>query len=230
MGFAGVRDTISAWRCGYQPRSSIFLRIPRTRCHSQFVVSPHSHLRHWNQPGSPCFLTWRLAGSLPVQRIAESWTTEGAGFLAFDKVLDARATGPQWLTRPGIARAVIGALYAGQRKGFYELGSWVVMPNHVHALICPVGDLSKIVSGIKVTSAKEANRLLNRTGAFRSRDYFDRCARNSAEERRIMSYIENNPVKAGLCRDASAWAYSSASGVIGTGDFPHGDAATSRVL
>ena len=107
---------------------------------------------------------------------------------------------------------MIGALYAGQQKGFYELGSWVVMPNHVHALICPVGDLSKIVSGIEVTSAKEANRLLNRTGAFRSRDYFDRCARNSAEERRIMSYIENNPVKAGLCRDASAWAYSSASG------------------
>ncbi len=150
------------------------------------------------------FLTWRLAGSLPVQRIAESWTTEGAGFFAFDKVLDARATGPQWLTRPGIAPAVIGALYAEQQKGFYELGSWVVMPNHVHALICPVGDLSKIVSGIKVTSAKEANRLLNRTGAFRSRDYFDRCARNSAEEHRIMSYIENNPVKAGLCRDASA--------------------------
>ncbi len=42
-----------------------------------------------------CFLTWRLAGSLPVQRIAESWTKEGAGFLATDKVLDARATGPQ---------------------------------------------------------------------------------------------------------------------------------------
>jgi len=128
-----------------------FPENPRTSCHSQFVLSPHSHLRHWNQPGSPCFLTWRLAGSLPVQRIAESWTTEGARFLAFDKVLDARATGPQWLTRAGIARAVIGALYAGQQKGFYELGSWVVMPNHVHALICPVSDLSKIVSGIKVT-------------------------------------------------------------------------------
>jgi hypothetical protein len=109
-----------------------------------------------------------------VQRIAQSWTTEGARFLAFDKLLDARATGPQWLTRPGIARAVIGALFGGQDKGFYELGSWVVMPNHVHALICPVGDLSKIVSGIKVTGAKEANRLLNRTGAFWSRDYFDR--------------------------------------------------------
>jgi REP element-mobilizing transposase RayT len=78
------------------------------------------------------------------------------------------------------------------------------MPNHVHAPICPVGDLSQIVSGIEVTSAKEANRLLNSTGAFWSRDYFDRCARNSAEERRIMSYIANNPVKAGLCRGASA--------------------------
>jgi len=73
--------------------------------------------------------------------------------LSLRQGFDARATGPQWLTCPGIARAVIRALYAGQQKGFYELGSWVVMPNHVHALICPVGDLSRIVSGIKVTSA-----------------------------------------------------------------------------
>ncbi len=115
-----------------------------------------------------CFLTWRLAGSLPVRRIAESWTTEGAGFLAFDKVLDARATGPRWLTRPGIARAVIGTLYAGQQKGFYELGSWVVMPNHVHALIRPLCDLSRIVSGIRrKESFIEQNRRVPEPGLFR---------------------------------------------------------------
>jgi len=149
--------------------------------------------------------------------MASSWTTEGAKFVASDKVLDAPAVGPQWLIRQDIARAVIGALYAGQQKGFYELGSWVVMPNHVHALICPVGELSKIVSGIKVTSAKAANRLLNRAGPFWSRDYFDRCVRNSTEELRIIDYIENNPVQAGLCSQASAWTYSSASGTTERG-------------
>jgi REP element-mobilizing transposase RayT len=188
-----------------------------TILHSPFVISPHSHLPHWNQPGTPCFLNWRLAGSLPSQRIAESLTTEGAKFVAFDNALDARVTGPQWLSCPGVARAVIATLYAGQQKGLYELGSWVVMPNPVHALICPVSDLPKIVSGIKVTSAKAANRLLNRTSPFWSRDYFDRCVRNSTEELRIIHYIENNPVKAGLCSKVSAWIYSSASGITERG-------------
>jgi len=98
-----------------------------------------------------------------------------------------------------------------------NLGSWVVMPNHVHALLYPLADLSRVVSGIKVTSAKQANRLLNRTGAFWSRDYFDRWVRNSREEQRIARYIENNPVKAGLCCEASAWACSSASGTVERG-------------
>lgn len=171
---------------------------------------------HWKRPGAPCFLTWRLADSMPVRRVADFWTTEGARFVAFDRVLDARATGPQWLIQPDIARAVIGVLLAGQDKGFYELGAWVVMPNHVHALICLAGDLSKVVSGIKVTSAKEANRLLDRSGAFWSRDYFDRWVRNSREEQRIVRYIENNPVKAGLCREVSGWPFSSASRKDGT--------------
>src|ERR1039458_8792272 len=174
------------------------------RRHSVCVTRPHCHLPHWKKVGAPCFLTWRLAGSLPVQRIAVLWTTEGAKFLAFDRVLDARVTGPQWLIRPGVAGAVVDVLFTGQDKGFYELGSWVVMPNHVHVLLFPMVDLSRVVSGIKVASAKIANGLLTRTGAFWSRDYFDRWIRNSDEEHRVIRYIESNPVKAGLCADAAA--------------------------
>jgi REP element-mobilizing transposase RayT len=171
----------------------------------------HSRLPHWNRPGAACFLTWRLAGSIPVQRNTDFWTSEGAKFVAFDRVLDARATGPQWLARHDVAQAVASTLSAGQQKGFYELGSWVVMPNHVHLLLCPLVDLSRVVSGIKVASAKEANRLLGRTGAFWSKDYFDRWIRDSVEEQRTIHYIENNPVKAGLCREAAAWPFSSAT-------------------
>ncbi len=75
-------------------RAYQYARLVEMRLPAAFLDFPEN---------STCFLTWRLAGSLPVQRIAESWTTEGAGLSAFDKVLDARATGPQWLTRPGIA-------------------------------------------------------------------------------------------------------------------------------
>ena len=174
------------------------------------VAPLHSRLPHWKRSDAACFLTWRLAGSLPVQRIATFWTSEGAKFTAFDRVLDARATGPQWLSRQEVARAVAGVLFEGRNKGLYELGSWVVMPNHVHVLLYPLVDLSRVVSGIKVASAKEANRLLERSGAFWSRDYFDRWIRDSAGEQRVIRYIENNPVKAGLCREACDWPFSSA--------------------
>jgi len=109
-----------------------FGEIPGNVCHSIHV---HSHLPHWKRSGMACFLTWRLAGSFPVARIADFWTGEGAKFVAFDRVLDARATGPQWLMRPDVARIVVDALFDGRSRGFYELGSWVVMPNHVHLLL-----------------------------------------------------------------------------------------------
>lgn len=143
-------------------------------------------------------------------KLADVWTSEGAKFVAFDRLLDARAAGPRWLSRPDVAEAVISVLFAGQGKGLYELGSWVVMPNHVHVLLFPLVALSRTVLGIKTASARAANRVLGRTGAFWARDYFDRWVRDRDEEQRIVRYIENNHVKAGLCGSASEWVYSSA--------------------
>jgi len=113
--------------------------------------------------------------------------------------------------QPDVVRIVVRTLHEGQNQGFYELGSWVVMPNHIHLVVLPFVRLARVVSGTKVTSARRANRLLGRTGAFWSRDYFDRCIRDSAEEQRVVRYIENNPVKAGLCRHISEWPFSSAN-------------------
>jgi REP element-mobilizing transposase RayT len=41
-------------------------------------------------------------------------------------------------------------------------------------------------------------------------DYFDRYIRNSAHYERTVLYIENNPVKAKLCRAPEEWPFSSA--------------------
>jgi hypothetical protein len=47
-------------------------------------------------------------------------------------------------------------------------------------------------------------------GAFWQDDYFDRYIRDEAHYRRVVRYIENNPVKAGLVRTAAEWPWSSA--------------------
>ena len=77
----------------------------------------------------------------------------------------------------------------------------------------PLGDqdLASTVQSIKGSSAHAANRLLNRSGSrFWARDYFDRRIRDRDHEGPVIWYIENNPVKAGLCGSAPDWPWSSA--------------------
>src|SRR3954464_13898209 len=87
-----------------------------------------------------------------------------------------------------------------------------VMPNHVHALIevRPGYGLDSIVHSWKSYTAKQANRLLGRTGPFWAREYFDRYMRDDRHLLTAAGYIEGNPVKAGLCETVSEWRFSSA--------------------
>jgi putative transposase len=180
-------------------------------------IELRSRLHHNWKPGAAYFVTWRLYGSLPVGRVANVWTTSGAKFLEGDRLLDARATGPVWLADPRIAQSVVEVLHRGRTAGLFELGSWVLMPNHMHLLFQPLESLGHCIAHIKGVSAREANRLLNRTASpFRAKDYFEHRVRDSVEEQRIVRYIEKNPVKAGLCQEIEEWPWSSATEVAGT--------------
>lgn len=96
----------------------------------------------------------------------------------------------------------------GQR---FELLAWVVMPNHVHALL-KTGDtpLSKIIQNWKSIVGVAANKFLSSTGSFWQDDYWDIYMRNEEQAHKAVRYIENNPVKAKLCRAPEEWPFSSA--------------------
>ncbi|MCX7015429.1 MAG: hypothetical protein NTW86_23230, partial [Candidatus Sumerlaeota bacterium] len=70
--------------------------------------------------------------------------------------------------------------------------------------------LHSIMHSIKGYSAREANRVLGRRGSFWQREFFDHWARDEAEYARIVDYMDQNPVKAGLCGAADQWKWSSA--------------------
>ena len=65
------------------------------------------------------------------------------------------------------------------------------------------------MQGWKSYTAKEANRLLGRTGQFWQEDYFDRVIRNEKHLHSAADYIHYNPVKAGLCQQTADWRWSS---------------------
>jgi len=94
----------------------------------------------------------------------------------------------------------------------YRLFAWVVMPNHVHTLMTRFEsyELKDLLHSHKSYTAHEANKILQRTGKFWIDDYFDRYARNEKHFYKTIEYIENNPVKAGLCEKPEDWPFSSA--------------------
>ena len=169
-------------------------------------------LPHWTPEDSIVFVTWRLAGTLPIPML----TTEpeaGKKLQREDYELDRSTQGPLWLEIPGIATIFIEALHHGEEvRGAYELLARVVMPNHVHVVLKPKEALHKIVRWLKATTANRANRLMFKAGQpFWQREYYDHWIRNSKELASVISYVESNPVQAGLAESVSDWRWSSAS-------------------
>lgn len=110
-----------------------------------------------------------------------------------------------------IAQIVKDSLQIGERLGHYRLHAWVVMANHVHLLVTPEIAPARLIASLKGTTARAANKVLGRTGEpFWQAECYDHWVRDEKEFRRIWSYIEGNPVKAGLVSDATAFHWSSA--------------------
>jgi REP element-mobilizing transposase RayT len=129
-----------------------------------------------------------------------------------DRYLDAARCGPAYLRRPEIARIVVNSILKGVELGHYLLRAWVIMPNHVHLLIEPLCDPSKLLKSLKGFTARAANQALGLTGApFWQKESYDHWVRNDEEFVRIVAYIENNPVKAGHVRTPEVFPWSSAS-------------------
>ena len=175
------------------------------------------YLPHFDQDGFTQFITFRLADSVPKQ-VLEKWKAELENNEINDADLRRRVEyyldqnyGKGWLRDPLIANLVQDALlrWDGER---YRLISWVIMPNHGHVLLTPNPgcSVSSIMHSIKSFTAHDANKILERQGQFWAKEYFDRYIRDQRHFANTIAYIENNPVKARLCKTPEEWPYGSA--------------------
>jgi REP element-mobilizing transposase RayT len=184
--------------------------LPTTSHYPQVTIFHTRRLPHYDRLDHPTFLTWRLAGTLPMGRHFSPEATSGEAFLAMDRLLDSARTGPQHLRQPAIANMLVEAIR--YRDGpSYQLHKYVVMPNHVHLLITPHEPLPCLMRSLKRFTAREGNRILGFTGRpFWQAESYDRLVRNDEEFARIASYIEMNPVRAGLAATPEDFPWSSA--------------------
>lgn len=169
-------------------------------------------LPHRDIPGVPAFVTWRLWGSLPRERVfLPEHLTSGQVFVAWDRLLDTARSGPRYLAQPEIAEIVSEELRKVVANNFCEVHAYVVMPNHVHVLWTPAIAHFDLIRRVKGATACQGNKRLGRTGEqFWQQEYFDRAVRTDKEFARIHRYIEWNPVKAGLTARPEEFPWSSA--------------------
>jgi REP element-mobilizing transposase RayT len=158
------------------------------------------------------FITWNLHGSLPHGRYPPAHKlSSGQAFVWRDRYLDRATSGPTFLKREAIADLLVASLFKGVELGQYHLGAFAVMANHVHLLLLPVVAPSLLLKSIKGVTARGANIILGRTGEqFWQRESYGHWVRDDREWERILAYIEENPVKAGLVGSAEEYAWSSA--------------------
>ena len=133
-----------------------------------------------------------------------------------DRYLDTTRDGPRFLEQEKIAALVQESIhYGAQQLNYYDLNAYVIMANHVHLLILPKVAPSRLLQTLKGYTAREANKVLGRTGQpFWQAESYDRRVRDSTEAERIRAYIEDNPVKAGLVLRAEGYRWSSAWGRV----------------
>ncbi len=140
----------------------------------------------------------------------------GEQFKLADLQLDRATAGPLWLEDPHIAAIVVKTLQRGAGElHHYDLYAYVVMANHVHVLLTPQVEVRTLTRSLKGVTARAANLILHRTGQrFWQEESFDHWVRGPAQFARIKSYIEQNPVTAGLVTIPEHWPWSSASRLL----------------
>lgn len=131
-------------------------------------------------------------------------------FARTDAYLGAASIGPLLLKEPACAKIVEDAILFSAVERF-ELYAWCIMANHAHALFTPIWDFRKLMQSIKGFTSRQINQLQSQMGRTLWQDEsYDHWVRDEAELLRVVYYIEQNPVKAGLCREAKDWPWSSA--------------------
>jgi len=184
------------------------------------------NLPHWRQTNVHYFVTTRLADSMPQEKLRE-WQQNRDTWLAahglqtptdvhrlpedlqhefhstFTKQwhgwLDA-GYGECLLRRPEVRDILIKRLFTEP-----SLDAWVIMPNHLHALVVPKDKaLGDVMQSWKGGSAFEINRLLGRNGPLWQKEPYDHIVRSQAQWQHYRCYIAENPIKANLRPDEYA--------------------------
>ena len=163
-------------------------------------------LPHYSEINAYQFVTFRTLDSVDefLLRLKASDQEESYKQMKIDKYMDSSKIGRH--LNGNIIELVIDYCKALEPE-YYQLICVSVMPNHVHILFEQYKDLGVIIQKLKGGLAYKINKLLNLSGSFWERDYYDKSIRDERHLNVTYKYIKNNAIKARL-NDAKARFYS----------------------
>ncbi len=186
-------------------------------------------LPHWQPSEGTFFITYRLAGSIPVSVINNlkqeyilqknrpgNQTNERKealreeNFNAFEKQLEKNLNEPHWLKNEEVAKIVLNSILFNNHKQ-YTLWCACLLSNHVHLLLSTLPGsplLNVILQNHKKFTAVQSNKALGRSGTFWVEESYDTLIRNDDHFFKSVNYIIQNPVKAGLVRNCFDWKWT----------------------
>lgn len=153
-----------------------------------------------------------------------------SAFIKYERILDSCKYGYKWLKEEQVANVVKNALHFRDNKQ-YNLIAYTIMSNHIHIVFRPIIEntisfvqsknikersdsgeslyiVTKIMQDLKKFTAKESNKILNRSGKFWQHESYDHVVRDEKELYRVVKYVLNNPVKANLCKTTEDWKWN----------------------
>jgi putative transposase len=116
--------------------------------------------------------------------------------------------------KPAAAEIIEAKLFEYRDKGSYLVHRYVVMPDHLHAILTPgrTTTLERAVGLIKGGSSFDIGKTFAMKFPVWHEGFAEHLIRDQDDYDSHVRYIDSNPVKAGLVREAGGYPYCSLNG------------------
>jgi len=144
--------------------------------------------------------------SPPLRRLDHIWIKNPVYFLTVCVAHRARL-----LSSPTVHEILRAEWQTADARHGWQIGRYVVMPDHVHFFACPLPTakpLSAFLHAWKQWTAKGILAAVGQPAPLWQPRTFDHVLRQRDSYAEKCTYVEQNPVRAGLVQLPSAWPYA----------------------
>lgn len=109
-----------------------------------------------------------------------------------------------------VAEILVDEWKSARIRHQWDVGRYVVMPDHVHFFCSPREDaqpLSDFVGSWKQWTSKRILAKIHRAGPLWQKEFFDHLIRSNESYHQKWEYVKENPVRAGLVTESGEWRW-----------------------